>query len=103
MKFKKIRHTVNQKLRRITDLQHEFLKEIITIPLVHLEADQSLQILLLQGPCKILRDMRDTFGGLKGAKPATTSTAISIPNEAERPYLPSGNPEFETRNRLMSF
>lgn len=56
---------------RITDLQHEFLKEIITIQLVHLEADQSLQILLVQGPCKLLRDMRDTFGSLKGVNHAS--------------------------------
>lgn len=51
---------------RITDLQHEFLKEIITIQLVHLEADKSLQILLVQGPSQLLREIRDAFGSLKG-------------------------------------
>lgn len=50
----------------ITDLQHEFLKEIITIQLVHLEADQSLQILLVQGPAATLRQIRDAFAALKG-------------------------------------
>lgn len=55
---------------RITDLQHEYLKEIITIQLVHLEADQSLQILLVQGPCQTLWGMRDAFVSLKGVRHA---------------------------------
>lgn len=63
---------------RITDLQHQFLKEIITIQLVHLEADQSLQILLVQGPSKLLRDMRDCFGSLKGVTHAALQLSSTL-------------------------
>lgn len=55
---------------RITDLQHRHLKEIVTIQLVHLENDQSLQILLVQGPARILRQLRDAFASLKGVQHA---------------------------------
>lgn len=51
---------------RITDLQHRYLKEIVTIQLVHLEKDQSLQIVLVQGPARLLRTIRDAFASLKG-------------------------------------
>jgi CopG family transcriptional regulator, nickel-responsive regulator len=51
---------------RLTDLQHRYLKEIVTIQLVHLEKNQSLQILLVQGPAQLLRKMADSFASLKG-------------------------------------
>jgi CopG family nickel-responsive transcriptional regulator len=51
---------------KLTDLQHRYLKEIVTIQLVHLEKNQSLQILLVQGPARLLRKIADTFAALKG-------------------------------------
>jgi CopG family nickel-responsive transcriptional regulator len=51
---------------RITDIQHRYLKEIITIQLVHLEKNRSLQILLVQGPARVLRQITDRFATLKG-------------------------------------
>lgn len=51
---------------RLTDLQHCYLKEVITIQLVHLEKNQSLQIILVQGPAITLRKIADTFAVLKG-------------------------------------
>jgi CopG family nickel-responsive transcriptional regulator len=55
---------------RLTDLQHRHLKEIITIQLVHLENHHSLQILLVQGPARLLRQIRDAFASLKGVQHA---------------------------------
>lgn len=51
---------------QLTDLQHRYLKEIITIQLVHLEKNQSLQIILVQGPAALLRKIAEIFGALKG-------------------------------------
>lgn len=51
---------------KLTDLQHRYLKEIVTIQLVHLEKNQSLQILLVQGPALLLRKIADSFAALKG-------------------------------------
>ncbi|MDX6766776.1 MAG: CopG family ribbon-helix-helix protein [Candidatus Methylacidiphilales bacterium] len=56
---------------RITDLQHRHLKEIVTIQLVHLEKHQSLQILVVQGPAQILRQLKDVFASLKGVQHAS--------------------------------
>lgn len=55
---------------RITDLHHRYLKEIVTIQLVHLENDQSLQILVVQGPARFLRQLKDAFASLKGVQHA---------------------------------
>jgi len=63
---------------RITDLQHAYLKEIITIQLVHLERDQSLQILLVQGPCRTLRRLRDDVAALKGVRLAVLQLSSTI-------------------------
>lgn len=63
---------------RITDLQHAYLKEIITIQLVHLELDQSLQILLVQGPSRTLRKLRDDFAALKGVRQAVLQLSSTI-------------------------
>ena len=53
---------------RLTDLQHRYLKEIITIQLVHLEHHQSLQIILVQGPARTLRAMANEMVSLKGVR-----------------------------------
>ncbi|MCC5850289.1 MAG: nickel-responsive transcriptional regulator NikR [Verrucomicrobia bacterium] len=63
---------------RITDVQHQFLKEIITIQLVHLEKDQSLQILLVQGPSGTLREIRDAFAALKGVRHAALQVSSTL-------------------------
>ncbi|NJK91417.1 MAG: nickel-responsive transcriptional regulator NikR [Blastochloris sp.] len=51
---------------KLADIQHRYLKEIVTIQLVHLEKNQSFQILLVQGPARTLRAMADAFGTQKG-------------------------------------
>lgn len=51
---------------KLADIQHRYLLEIITIQLVHLEKNQSLQILLVQGPARTLREISNTFTSQKG-------------------------------------
>jgi CopG family transcriptional regulator, nickel-responsive regulator len=51
---------------RLTDIQHLHLKEIISIQLVHLENEQSLQLMLVQGPAKSLRAIAKEIFCLKG-------------------------------------
>jgi CopG family nickel-responsive transcriptional regulator len=63
---------------RLTDLQHRHLKEIVTIQLVHLENNQSLQILLVQGPARILRRLKDDFASLKGVQHAALQLSSTV-------------------------
>ena len=51
---------------RLTDIQHKRLKEIISIQLVHLENQQSLQVMLVQGPAQALRAIAKEIFSLKG-------------------------------------
>jgi CopG family nickel-responsive transcriptional regulator len=53
---------------KLTDVQHRYLKEIITIQLVHLEHQHSLQVVLLQGPARTLRQIADEMITLKGVR-----------------------------------
>lgn len=53
---------------KLTDLQHQYLVEIITIQLVHLKNHQSLQIMLVQGAARTLRKMADEMTSLKGVR-----------------------------------
>lgn len=63
---------------RLTALQHQYLKEIITIQLVHLERGRSLQILLAQGPAATLRALRDAFAALKGVEHTTLQLGTTL-------------------------
>ncbi|MEM9398730.1 MAG: nickel-responsive transcriptional regulator NikR [Verrucomicrobiota bacterium] len=51
---------------KLTDLQHKYLKEIITVQVVHLERGHSLQVLLMQGPAKRLKKISDELITCKG-------------------------------------
>jgi CopG family nickel-responsive transcriptional regulator len=51
---------------RLTDIQHAHSKEIISIQLVHLENQQSLQVMLVQGPAQSLRGIAKEIFSLKG-------------------------------------
>jgi CopG family nickel-responsive transcriptional regulator len=61
-------HAKRDLQNKLTDLQHQYLKEIITIQVVHLKDNQSLQIILVQGPAHILRSLADEMISLKGIR-----------------------------------
>jgi CopG family nickel-responsive transcriptional regulator len=74
---------------QLTDLQHRHLKEIVTIQLVHLENNQSLQILLVQGPARILRRLKDAFASLKGVQRAALQlNSTVLPPLHDKPTRP---------------
>lgn len=52
----------------LTDIQHKYLREIVTIQVVHLEDNQSLQIMLVQGPARTLRQIKEEMSALKGVR-----------------------------------
>jgi len=51
---------------RLQDIQHEYLKEVISSHHVFLEGDQSLEALLVQGPADRLRALADEMAACKG-------------------------------------
>src|SRR5471030_59511 len=65
--------------RKIADIQHRSYLMVVTSMHVHLEHHHYLEVLLVQGPARALRDLADTLGACKGVKHAKlnlTPTAI---------------------------
>lgn len=70
----------------LTDIQHKYLKEIISIQLVHLEHDLTLQILLVQGPAKLLRVIADEMITLKGVSQGNLQLSAAVLPPLHEPH-----------------
>jgi CopG family nickel-responsive transcriptional regulator len=66
---------------QLVQTQHEFLKEIISAQHVFLEDDQSLEVLLVQGPATRLRALCDALRKVRGVQQLKlfTTTALLPP------------------------
>lgn len=64
--------------------QAEFLKEVISAQHVFLENEQSMEVLLVQGPSERLRDLCDQLRGVRGVQQIklVTTTALLPPLHA---------------------
>ena len=61
-------HQKPQLHRKLTDLQHQYLREIVTIQLIHLAQQHTMQVLLVQGPVQNLRRIANAAISLKGVR-----------------------------------
>ena len=53
---------------RLTELQHQHLDLVLTTTHVHLDARRCLEVILLRGPAKVVRDLADGLIGIKGVE-----------------------------------
>jgi len=66
--------------RKLADIQHENYLMVVTSTHVHLEHHHYLEVLLVQGPARELRQLADTLAACKGVKQARLSlTATAMP------------------------
>ena len=66
--------------RKLADIQHQHYLMVVTSMHVYLEHDQSLEVLLVQGPARELRQLADKLAACKGVKHAKLSlTATAMP------------------------
>ncbi|MCJ1961568.1 MULTISPECIES: CopG family ribbon-helix-helix protein [Novosphingobium] len=67
--------------QQLAERQTEFLKEVISSQHVFLEDDQSLEVLLVQGPAVRLADLADALRGIRGVSQLelVTTTALLPP------------------------
>jgi CopG family transcriptional regulator, nickel-responsive regulator len=65
----------------LAQTQHEYLKEVISAQHVFLEDEQSLEVLLVQGPATRLRDLCDALRKVRGVQQIRlfTTTALLPP------------------------
>ena len=66
---------------QLATTQHEFLKEVISSQHVFLEDDQSLEVLLVQGPAERLEELCDSLRCIRGVLQLelVTTTALLPP------------------------
>lgn len=66
---------------QLAQTQSEYLKEVISSQHVFLEDDQSLEVLLVQGPARRLRDLCDALRTVRGVQQIRlfTTTALLPP------------------------
>ncbi|MCM8783921.1 MAG: nickel-responsive transcriptional regulator NikR [Candidatus Omnitrophica bacterium] len=66
-------HHKDELLERLTDIQHEFQKVIISTQHIHLDGDNCLEIIAVRGKPQEVKKLADNLKVLKGVKHGTLS------------------------------
>ena len=66
-------HHKREILNKITDIQHDFQKVIISTQHIHLDHNNCLEIIAIRGNPKEAKRLEDTLKSIKGVKHATLS------------------------------
>jgi CopG family nickel-responsive transcriptional regulator len=72
-------HHVSRIARRLTDLQHHHLDRVVTTTHVHLDEGRCLEVILLRGPARQIRDLADDLIGTKGVETGRLVLAAAQP------------------------
>jgi CopG family nickel-responsive transcriptional regulator len=72
-------HHASRISRRLTDLQHDHLDQVVTTTHVHLDARRCLEVILLRGPAREVRNLADDLIGTKGVETGRLVLASAKP------------------------
>lgn len=72
-------HHVSRIARRLTDLQHHHLDQVVTTTHVHLDEHRCLEVILLRGPAGQVRHLADDLIGTKGVETGRLVLAAAKP------------------------
>jgi CopG family nickel-responsive transcriptional regulator len=72
-------HHVSRIARRLTDLQHHHLDRVVTTTHVHLDEGRCLEVILLRGPAREIRNLADDLIGTKGVETGRLVLASAKP------------------------
>ncbi len=72
-------HHAGRISERLTELQHMHLDRVLTTTHVHLDARRCLEVILLRGPAKVVRDLADSLIGTKGVETGRLVLAAAGP------------------------
>lgn len=70
-------HHKRELLNKITDIQHDFQKLIISTQHIHLDHNNCLEIIAVKGKPKEVQKLFDTLKSIKGVKHATLSMSTT--------------------------
>jgi CopG family nickel-responsive transcriptional regulator len=74
-------HHVGRVAERLTELQHLHLARVVTTTHVHLDAARCLEVILLRGETKLVRELADGLIGTKGVETGRLVLASAKPIE----------------------
>jgi CopG family nickel-responsive transcriptional regulator len=72
-------HHVSRIARRLTDLQHHHLERVVTTTHLHLDASRCLEVIMLRGPARQIRDLANDLIGTKGVETGRLVLASAKP------------------------
>jgi CopG family nickel-responsive transcriptional regulator len=77
-------HHAGRIAERLTELQHLHLNRVVTTTHVHLDAQRCLEVILLRGPTRAIRELADSLIGTKGVETGrlVLTSATPIPELA---------------------
>lgn len=80
-------HHAGRVAERLTEIQHQHLECVLTTTHVHLDASRCLELILLRGAVKTVRELADGLIGTKGVETGqlVITAAAPIDGEAESP------------------
>jgi CopG family nickel-responsive transcriptional regulator len=61
-------HHAGRVAERLTELQHTQLATVVTTTHVHLDAERCMEVILLRGRAKVVRELADALIGTKGVE-----------------------------------
>ena len=78
-------HHAGRVADRLTEIQHEHLERVVTTTHVHLDARRCLEVILLRGQAKLVRELADSLIGTKGVETGrlVLAAAEAIPERLE--------------------
>ena len=78
-------HHAGRISERLTELQHLHLERVVTTTHVHLDARRCLEVILLRGAAKVIRELADSLIGTKGVESGrlVLTAASPIPDRHE--------------------
>ena len=81
-------HHAGRVSERLTDLQHHHLASVVTTTHVHLDASRCLEVILLRGPARLVRELADRLIGTKGVETGrlVLASAEPLPHDHPHPY-----------------
>ncbi|AGA25106.1 putative transcriptional regulator with CopG/Arc/MetJ DNA-binding domain and metal-binding domain [Singulisphaera acidiphila DSM 18658] len=81
-------HHAGRISERLTEIQHLHLERVVTTTHVHLDAHRCLEVILLRGSAKLIRELADSLIGTKGVESGrlVLTAAGPIPNAHTHPH-----------------
>ena len=79
-------HHVGRVAERLTELQHRHLARVVTTTHVHLDALRCLEVILLRGPTKLVRELADGLIGTRGVETGRLVLAAARSVDHDHPH-----------------